>query len=243
MNFTRMARLALVLVAALVLAACGQSGSGDSGEQGSGGEKPVEGTAEQTAPRGGEPTGVEETGGMGGMNGMGHGGMNMGSEEMARGMLSEDGEYSDRRFIDMMVPHHAGAVEMAEVALENAEHRELRELAESIIAEQEAEIQTLRDIKQAEFGTREVPMDVGSGEMRGMGMMQDSGHLADERPFDRAFIDAMIPHHESAIAMARVALEESESPGIRELAANIVESQEREIEQMQQWRKEWYPEG
>jgi cytochrome c5 len=36
-------------------------------------------------------------------------------------MLMENGEYSDERFIDAMVPHHQGAIEMAQVALENAE--------------------------------------------------------------------------------------------------------------------------
>lgn len=245
MNFARIALMALVLTATLALAACGQQESGGSGGQDTGGEESVvEGTAEQTAPSTGEITGgMEDTGGMNGMSGMDQGGMDMGSEEMARGMLTEDGEYSDRRFIDMMVPHHAGAVEMAEVALENAEHREIRELAENIVAEQEAEIALLRDIKQSEFGTREVPMQMGSGEMQGMGMMQEPGALANEEPFDRAFIDGMIPHHESAIAMAQVALDESENPEIRDLSRNIVDSQEREISQMREWRKEWYPES
>jgi uncharacterized protein (DUF305 family) len=53
----------------------------------------------------------------------------------------------------------------------------------------------------------------------------------------------MIPHHQSAIVMAQVALEESENPEIKELARNIVSAQKREIEQMQEWRREWYPEG
>jgi Domain of unknown function (DUF305) len=40
-------------------------------------------------------------------------------------MLMENGEYSDERFIDAMVPHHQGAIEMAQVALEDAEHPEI----------------------------------------------------------------------------------------------------------------------
>jgi uncharacterized protein (DUF305 family) len=38
-----------------------------------------------------------------------------------------------------------------------------------------------------------------------MGMIEDPQRLADAHPFDKAFIDHMIPHHESAIAMAQVA--------------------------------------
>jgi uncharacterized protein (DUF305 family) len=80
-------------------------------------------------------------------------------------------------------------------------------------------------------------------QMRGMGVMMDPQELANREPFDRAFIDAMIPHHQSAISMARVALENSDNPKIKELAENIVSAQQKEIEQMKQWREEWYPEG
>ncbi len=60
---------------------------------------------------------------------------------------------------------------------------------------------------------------------------------------DRGFIDTMIPHHQSAIDMANVALKNTNNPRIRELATNIVDAQKREIEQMKQWRQQWYPEG
>ena len=175
-----------------------------------------------------------------GMQGMAHG---SGSTDNASEMLVENGEYSDERFIDAMVPHHQGAIEMAEVALENAEHPEILALAEEIVAAQESEIGQLKAIKQEQFGTSEVSMDMGAEEMEGMGMTSDPQELANQEPFDKAFIDNMIPHHESATEMANVVLEESENPEIREIAGAIVEAQEREIEQMTSWRDEWYPEG
>jgi uncharacterized protein (DUF305 family) len=76
-----------------------------------------------------------------------------------------------------------------------------------------------------------------------MGMMMDPQELANKEPFDRAFIDAMIPHHQSAIEMAQVTLENSENPEIKELAENIASAQKQEIEQMKQWRQDWYPES
>jgi uncharacterized protein (DUF305 family) len=97
------------------------------------------------------------------MEGMDHGSMDMGSQGMARQMVMEHGRYSDRRFIDAMVPHHQGAVEMAEVALDNAEHQEIRDLAEDIVTAQEAEIEELKNIKQRQFGTSEVPREMSSG--------------------------------------------------------------------------------
>ena len=74
-------------------------------------------------------------------------------------------------------------------------------------------------------------------------MTADPRCLAEEEPFDRALIGAMIPHHRSAIQMANVALEKSDNPRIEKLAGEIVEAQEHEISQMQTWRDNWYPEG
>jgi uncharacterized protein (DUF305 family) len=88
-----------------------------------------------------------------------------------------------------------------------------------------------------------VPMEMSLKQMRDMGMMMDPQRLANREPFDEAFIDAMIPHHQSAIEMAKVANEKSKNPRIGELAGNIVSAQKREIEQMRRWREQWYPEG
>ncbi len=58
--------------------------------------------------------------------------------------------------------------------------------------------------------------------------------------FDRAFIDMMVPHHQSAVAMATVALARAERPEIAELAPEIIEAQELEIAQLRTWREAWY---
>jgi len=130
---------------------------------------------------------------------------------------------------------------LVKVALKHAEHPEIKGLARNIVSNQEAEIEELKSIKEEEFGTSKVPMEMSEEDMRGM--MMDPQSLADKKPFYKAFIDAMIPHHRSAIDMANVTLGESANPRIRELATKIVDTQEREIAQMERWRKEWYPEG
>jgi uncharacterized protein (DUF305 family) len=221
---TSLRALALLFAVALALASCAGATS-SSAQQGSS-----------------EQDGGEES--AGDMQGMDHSNMDMGSEGMMASseMLMENGEYSDERFIDAMVPHHQGAISMAEVALENAEHLELLQLAENVISTQQAEIDELRSIKEQEFGSSEVPMQMGPEEMEMMGM-EDPAELVNQRPFDEAFINAMIPHHESAIDMAQVALAESDNPAIRDLAGRIVEDQTREIEQMRGWLEEWYSGG
>jgi uncharacterized protein (DUF305 family) len=60
-------------------------------------------------------------------------------------------------------------------------------------------------------------------------------------PFDRAFIDAMVPHHEAAITMAKAAKRAGLSqPELLEIADDIVSTQQTEIDQMRRWRQEWF---
>ena len=235
-NHKELGLSALLIAAALTLASCGGSGGGQQG--GSDGDTP--------GMDHGDTTTVEETtGGMAGMD-VGEttsGARGMSSEDMtamSREMVMPDGEYSDAAFVDAMVPHHEGAVEMAQVGLGNAEHEEIRQLSRNIIDSQQAEIEMFGRIRE---GLNEPTMEMPEEDMPMMGMVKDPRQLANEEPFDRAFIDNMIPHHESAIAMAEVALQESENPEIREIAQGIVDAQEREIAQMREWREEWYPQG
>ena len=60
---------------------------------------------------------------------------------------------------------------------------------------------------------------------------------------DLIFIDSMIEHHSSAIMMAEIALEESEREEIQQLSEEIISAQEAEIEQLREWRDEWYPDA
>jgi uncharacterized protein (DUF305 family) len=216
--------LALLLAVTVILAACGGAGGGQQGSGSGSEQEPVEKADRMDHSQ------------------MNHGSMDMGSNGMARQMVMENGKYSDKAFIDAMVPHHQGAIEMAREALKNAEHAEIKELSRNIISSQQAEIEELKAIKE-EFGTSNVPMEMSPEQMRSMGMMMDPQELANREPFDKALIDAMIPHHQSAIEMAEVAYEKSKNPRIKELAENIMSAQKREIEQMKQWRKDWFPQG
>lgn len=73
---------------------------------------------------------------------------------------------------------------------------------------------------------------------QGMKMMKDLG--AADAEFDLRFINAMTPHHEGAVTMAQDALNKSKRSQMKQLAQDIVSSQQAEIEQMSQWRQTWY---
>lgn len=137
----------------------------------------------------------------------------------------------DARFIDSMIVHHEGALAMAQQALEAAERTEIRELAEAIIRAQQTEIAQMRAWRSAWYPdlapTNGMQMDMGP-----MSIAEGS------TPFEQRFIEAMIPHHEGAILMARDALQKAERQEIKDLAQAIITAQESEIAQMRQWLQE-----
>ncbi len=67
-------------------------------------------------------------------------------EEMMGGSMQGmmGGDVTDEMFLRMMIAHHQLGIEMAEQALEEAEHPELEELAQTIIDEQSAEIELMQ---------------------------------------------------------------------------------------------------
>jgi uncharacterized protein (DUF305 family) len=158
-------------------------------------------------------------------------------------------ESFDLRFIDGMIPHHEGAVAMAQEALQKSNRPEIKQLAQAIIDAQEQEISELKEWRTAWYpNAGDEPMmysaEMGhmmpmTEEMRSSMMMNGDLGAADDQ-FDLRFINAMIPHHQGAIDMARQALEKSNRSEIKELAQNIIDSQQAEIDQMMQWRKDWY---
>jgi uncharacterized protein (DUF305 family) len=139
----------------------------------------------------------------------------------------------DRAFAQAMIPHHESAVEMAEIAQRRGESRFVKDLADDIVRTQTAEIETLRtedaDLEKAGVEAGDLGMDHAM-----MGMDDDPSMLEDADPFDAAFIDMMIPHHEGAIAMAKVELEKGDDSELKTLAQQILDAQQREIAEMRE---------
>ncbi len=140
----------------------------------------------------------------------------------------------DALFIDSMIMHHEGAIEMAQQAVQDAERPEIQQLAQEIIDAQHQEIAQMQEWRQPWYP--DLPATGGMGMEMGEMMLSNDP----SKPFDQRFIEAMVAHHQGAINMAREAQQQAEHPEIRQLADAIVTAQEREIGQMQAWLQQWF---
>ncbi len=189
--------------------------------------------------------------GSGGMHMSGNMGQDMGSmNDMMLKQLSQSDTMYDQCFIDMMIMHHNGAIGMANDALVNANKPELKKLAQNIIASQQKEIDMMKKWRTTWYGANPSSGMSGSNQMMGnMKMMDDMKMMnsvmatklgKQDADYEDRFIDMMIPHHTGAIAMATDALSKATHPELKKLAKDIVDAQQKEIAQMEEWRKQWY---
>lgn len=153
----------------------------------------------------------------------------------------------DKHFIEEMIPHHQGAIDMAKLAETKATRSEIKNLAKDIIETQSKEIADMKAWYKEWYGS-DVPED-DDGNMHGMmhggvgmnmgTMTGDLEDLQSAKDFDLEFVRQMIPHHEMAVMMARMLASGTQRPEMQELSSNIISSQSREIQMMRQWLSEW----
>ena len=164
---------------------------------------------------------------------------------------------ADHCYIEGMIPHHEQALELSSLVLGATGVRErTRALAEFIVADQAAEIETMRAWQNAWRGA--IPAGGSSGGHEGHGGAQPAGAVptgcgdhphtqmkgmasaeqlaaldtAEGDAADRMFLDLMIAHHEGALAMAESAVREGSNAYVRSSGKHVLVEQQREIAAM-----------
>ncbi|MSO25522.1 MAG: DUF305 domain-containing protein [Candidatus Nanopelagicaceae bacterium] len=138
----------------------------------------------------------------------------------------------DAMFLQMMIPHHAQAVVIAEYALTNSKNEQVLKIAKQIKSDQAGEITQMKKwLTDDGLGT-----DAGHS-MAGMsGMLNDSqlNTLKSSKGggFDKLFLNNMIEHHQGALQMVGM-IENSKVAALRDFATAISTAQQAEIDQMQ----------
>jgi uncharacterized protein (DUF305 family) len=171
------------------------------------------------------------------------GGMDMGDDQSSSDQSStSNGEAASHNDADVtfatdMIPHHAQAVEMANLVDGKDVDPAVQQLAADIQAAQGPEIETMTGWLE-EWGAA-VPesmegMDM-SGDMPGMMSPDDMAALAaaDGADFQMMWLTMMIEHHQGAIEMAQTEQSDGEYAPAVELAGQIESAQTAEIAQME----------
>jgi uncharacterized protein (DUF305 family) len=151
--------------------------------------------------------------------------------------------HADVAFMQMMVPHHAQALEMSRLASDRAEDERVLAMARRIRGAQGPEIIEMsgwldaRQIDVPKAGEDPSEYDHGAhghGSMAGMLTEKEMTRLRSSRgrAFDRLFLESMIGHHRGAVAMAQDVAREGTDVRVAEVAADVAAGQSAEIQRM-----------
>ncbi len=157
-------------------------------------------------------------------------------DEMMIGMSYND---PDVAFAKNMLGHHRGTLDMANIELKYGTDASMRQLAQTIILEQQIEIDTIRKWLASHLDSPNpkpntlVMQQAYSSTMDAMHNEMTIG-IADPIP-DMAFARSMLPHHLGAVEMAKIQMMYGKDEEMRKLAQEIVNAQQPEIELMQNW--------
>lgn len=169
-------------------------------------------------------------------------GMNHGSSAMPSGSASVTSTASaefndaDTMFAQMMIPHHAQAVEMSDIMLKKEGiPTAVTDLATKIEAAQGPEIEKMTGWLESWGQPTEMPTGAHSSHsMSGMMGEEDMAKLEAAQGTEAAklFLTQMIAHHEGAVEMAKTETTDGKNADAVQLSKDIVSSQEAEIQEM-----------
>jgi uncharacterized protein (DUF305 family) len=168
-------------------------------------------------------------------------GMSMGNKSM-RPLEKATGKTFDIYWMSQMIAHHKAAVQMANFVLKNGKDAKVKKAAQNIVRAQSAEVKQMTgwlkswynstpDATQMKLMTEDLkPMMAAS-----QGMM--SGQAKSMGNPDKNFLENMIPHHQSAVDMAKLALTKALRPELKTFAQGVIDVQTEEITQYETWLK------
>ena len=172
-------------------------------------------------------------------------GMGSGSSSVSASASQGDHTQADVTFAQQMVPHHQQAVEMAKLVPSHSTNQKVLELASQIQQAQDPEIQKMTGWLQtwgAPAPTTGMNMPgmnmpgMDHGSMPGMMTSDDMTKLGQVKgaAFDRLWLQMMIQHHQGAVEMAKTELQQGASNEAKQLAQQIIDTQQKEIATMSQ---------
>ena len=154
--------------------------------------------------------------------------------KMHEAMMSAHGADVGETWARKMIPHHQGALDMSEVVMRVGQDPDIRRMAQKTVEMQTGDIAELRRWLDGRASGAvglppQGPFEPVEAQMK-EAMMAASGPDA-----DHAWARKMIAHHQGALEMSRIALEDAEEAEIRGMAQKTIEMQTRDIRELEAW--------
>ena len=162
------------------------------------------------------------------------------SHTMESSQGAEDAPF-ELQFIDTMIAHHQGAIDMALLVKTRSNRAEIQDFAEKILAAQRSEVEQLRKIRKERHGEVAPAVNMNlPGMKQGMDQMDIKKlELLKAGDFDKEFVAQMIPHHEGAVIMAKDLLNKNAETDLKDIAKKIISDQDSEIVKLKKWQAEF----
>jgi uncharacterized protein (DUF305 family) len=147
---------------------------------------------------------------------------------------------TDIQFLDMMMPHHADGVKMAQMGIDKARNARVKALARKMANDQQKDIEEMQKMRDRHFSgqpkaelmtvkgremTLEVMMKMAEEDMRKL-------EAASGAEFDRTFLDVFLKHHQMAIDMSREEVSKGKTADVKKKAREIISKQTKEMSEM-----------
>jgi uncharacterized protein (DUF305 family) len=163
--------------------------------------------------------------------------MNMGGTSMTA-LQNASGRTFDIAWMSQMIEHHKGALEMAKAELKDGKDARVKKAALNIVSDQSREIKQMTDWLKSWYNTK--PDAKQTALMRAdLKPMLEGGMAGMGADSDKSFLERMIPHHQSAVEMGKMALKKALRPELKTFAQKVINVQTKEIKQYQAWLKGW----
>lgn len=160
---------------------------------------------------------------------------------------SADAEF-DLRFLDAIILHHQSTIATATMALEKSNRSEVRAIAEKMIHQRQQDLDQMQMWRQTWYvsaplrpqvwdpvTTSTVSLDPRTENVLMAGIpLSGEGEI-----FNIRLVNRMIPHHESALVLAREALTHSQRPEIQTFAETLIATQQADIQQWEDCLDIW----
>jgi uncharacterized protein (DUF305 family) len=184
--------------------------------------------------------------------------------KMMAGMATKPTGDINRDFVAMMVPHHQGAIEMAQAELRYGHNQQVLRLSQEIIAGQLQEIAAMHVAVGDKLSAFEAMLAGSASEGGAAATRAARGPAVPEAPFlhedaaamdrmmagmaikptgdiDRDFVALMVPHHQGAINMAQAELRYGHNASLRRIAQEIIVDETQQIVLMRLAVNETFP--